>query len=300
MPQGSPRSSTAAWDAQNTWAQKNLSPDGYLRWRQSTPRPNATPTQPGTPTQGQPQQWSDGRWSTMPEPMVNWATGYQAGSPGGLTYSQIPYGTLMSEGFANLNSTQIGILTQAASNMAGYDATKNLMSTLPVAWEYAVNRAKTMGVDPMEILAWVARDGLGARFGDNPFPQVEVSGSSSSSSGGGGGGGGGTMTVTTTNITNPDAAKRLVNQAMSSYLGREATAQEIKQFVKALNTEERANPTIQTMSSSGTSQSQVIEGGMDAAQFTQEYAQSRPDYAEYRAATDLMESFLGILQGPVR
>ena len=298
MPEGSPRSAGAAWDAQNTWAQKNLSPDGYLRWLQNTPRPNATPTQSGTPTQGQPYQWSDGRWSTMPEPMVNWATGYQTGS--GLTYSQIPYGSLMSQGMANLNSTQMGILIQAASNMAGYDARSNLASTLPPAWEYAVNRASTMGADPMEILAWVARNGLGARFGDNPFPQQDLSGSSSSSSGGGGGGGGGTMTVTTTNITNPDAAKRLVNQAMTSYLGREATAQEIKQFVKALNTEERANPTIQTMSSSGTSQSQVIEGGMDAAQFTQEYAQSRPDYAEYRAATDLMESFLGILQGPVR
>jgi len=43
-----------------------------------------------------------------------------------------------------------------------------------------------------------------------------------------------------------------------------------------------------------------VEGGFDAAQFSEEFSQSRPDYAEYRAATDLMDAFLGILQGPVR
>jgi uncharacterized membrane protein len=147
--------------------------------------------------------------------------------------------------------------------------------------------------DPMEILGDIAS---GMYFGT---PGSDGGGGGGGGYGGGGGGGG-TTTVTTTNITNADTAKRLINQAMGSYLGREATKEERRKFLEALNEGERENPTIQTITAGASSQSQTVQGGFDAAQFSEEFSQSRPDYAEYRAATDLMDAFLGILQGPVR
>ena len=278
---------------------------------------NRVPTQPGagwgtqtagtgTSSTGQ-YQWYDRGYSNRPEPMVPVITGYQTGA--GLTYgASVPLTAALGEGFNSLNSTQVELLVQAASNMVGWDARKNLQSTLGPTWEYAVNRAATEGVDPMEVVSWLARGGFGARltglasFGQNPFGNVDLSGDSSSSSsygGGGGGGGGGTTTVVTTNVTSKSAAQRLVNQALTGYLGREATGEERRRFLEALNQAERDNPTVQTISMSGNTQSQVIEQGLDVGQFAQTYAESRPDYAEYRAATDLMDTFLGILQGPV-
>ena len=262
------------------------------------PPPGSTTT-PGANGQ---YYWSDGRYAPIPEPRVPIATGYQAGSPTGLSYGMsMPVMELLNKGIPNLNATQTAILFQAASNMAGYDAYKNPGSTLGPAWEFAVEKAATEGADPMEILSWMARSGsIGARFGPNVYPQVGMGeDSSSSSSGGGGGGGGGTTTVTTTNVTSKSAAQRLVNQALTGYLGREATGEERRRFLEALNQAERDNPTVQTISASGNTQSQVIEQGLDVGQFAQTYAESRPDYAEYRAATDLMDTFLGILQGPV-
>lgn len=198
---------------------------------------------------------------------------------------------VINQGIASLSDSGTALLQKAASNYMGWDASKNWPMAMGQTWEYAVQRAIQKNVDPMSILAEIAS-------GNSQFGSMDSS--SSSYSGGGGGGGGGTTTVTTTQITNPDAAKRLINQAMTSYLGREATKQEISKFVKSLNAEEQSNPTVQTMTMDGSGQVQTVEGGMDAAQFSQDYAQSRPDYAEYRAATDLMDSFLGILQGPVR
>lgn len=279
---------------------------------------NRVPTQPGagwgtqtantgTSAGGQ-YQWSDRGYANFPEPIVPVATGYQTGS--GITYGAgVPLMTAVNQGIDNMNSTQMQLLIQAASNYVGWDARKNLQSTLGPTWEYAVNRAVSEGVDPFEVVSWMARGGLGAglsgsaSFGQNPFPQVDISGSTSSSSsyggGYGGGGGGGTTTVVTTNVTSKSAAQRLVNQALTGYLGREATGEERRNFLKALNEAERDNPTVQTISMEGNTQSQVVEQGLDVGQFAQTYAESRPDYAEYRAATDLMDTFLGILQGPV-
>lgn len=280
---------------------------------------NRVPTQPGSgwgtqtggtgTTSGGQYQWSDRGYASFPEPMVPIATGYQAGSPTGIAYgASVPMMAAINQGINNLNSTQTQILIQAASNYHGWDARKSLQSTLPVTWQFAVDKAVTEGVDPFEVLSWMARGSFGARLssfpsiGENVFPQVDISGDTSSSSsygGGGGGGGGGTTTVVTTNVTSKSAAQRLVNQALTGYLGREATGEERRRFLEALNAAERDNPTVQTISMDGNTQTRVIEQGLDVGQFAQTYAESRPDYAEYRAATDLMDNFLSILQGPV-
>lgn len=291
-------------DALRQWANRRI-PNNASRLPGSTGTGTGTPTSTGN---GQ-YQWYDGGYRNRPEPLVPIATGYQAGSPAGVSYgASVPLTAALGPGFDNMNNTQMQLLIQAASNYVGWDARKSLQSTLGPTWEYAVNRAVSEGVDPFEVVSWMARGGLGARlsgspsFGENPFPQVDLSGSSSSSSsygGGGGGGGGGTTTVVTTNVTSKSAAQRLVNQALAGYLGREATGEERRRFLEALNQAERDNPTVQTISMDGNTQTQVIEQGLDVGQFAQTYAESRPDYAEYRAATDLMDTFLGILQGPV-
>lgn len=292
----------------DAWARQHLSADRQAQAQESIAAAQAA----ANAGSGKYTQYSDRSYGIGPEPVVPVRTPYSQYSdfivgPGGVgsrveEYGRAPYYATLADGrgwMALGTESEMSILDQAAFAFSGYSAESfagSRLSIYPQVWRFAVEQSATglmRGVykDPLEILAEIARGG---------YKSFQLTDGSSGPGGGGGGGGGGTTTVTTTNITNPQAAKRLVNQAMSSYLGREATAQEIKQFAKALNAEERQNPTVQTISVDGSGQSQLVEGGMDAAQFTQEYAESRPDYAEYRAATDLMQSFLGILQGPVR
>ena len=295
-------------DKQQQWARTNLSADGYARWLAAQSSSTAGPNTQGPNGM---YYYSDRTYGPVPEPVVpiripqqyvpSFGT-YRPGDRGrgpANPYTTVPaYGYLDGgAGWNRFTPSELRLLDQAAFAFAGYDISKSRPSLYPQVFQMAVSQSQTlrsMGInrDPMEILGDIA---AGMYFGD------PGDGSSGGGGGyGGGGGGGGTTTVTTTNITNADTAKRLINQAMGSYLGREATKEERRKFLEALNEGERENPTIQTITADASSQSQMVEGGFDAAQFSEEFSQSRPDYAEYRAATDLMDAFLGILQGPVR
>jgi hypothetical protein len=235
--------------------------------------------------------------SYLPQGQTDYIPGFSRGQQG---YTQVPlYGYVDGgAGWNRFTPSELRLLDAAAFAFAGYDISKSRPSLYPQVFQMAVAQSQnllSMGInrDPMEILGDIAS---GMFFGT----PGSGGGGGGGGYGGGGGGGGGTTTVTTTNITNADTAKRLINQAMGSYLGREATKEERRRFLEALNEGERENPTIQTITAGASSQSQTVQGGFDAAQFSEEFSQSRPDYAEYRAATDLMDAFLGILQGPVR
>lgn len=133
--------------------------------------------------------------------------------------------------------------------------------------------------------------------------------------GGGGGGGGGysgpVTTVQTTksvNLTNPTEARTLVNKALSDYLGREATGREQQNFLKALNFQERRNPSVTRQRSTTTPQgvamntveSEVMsQGGFNPSTFAQEYAQGQEGAAEFQAATNLLDTFIGALKARV-
>ena len=294
------------------WVQQNLSPDAQQAYGSWT---NATTAQGRTQDGMYIWRESGGRisYQPFPQPTVpswnpNAGTQYNmtVGSrgPGPTTnlsymsggYDEVPLGVAL-ESWMNLPPEGQALLQQATTVALGYDWTKG-RNNLGPTWEFAVNQSRMLnerGIkrDPMEILQDIIN-------GDTIFG---VERTDSSSSGGGGGGGPSTTVVRTVNISTPDAARRLVNQAMTSYLGREATKDEIDSFTKLLNKNEESNPTIQTMtmtpSGSVMEQSQRVEGGFDAAQFTADYAQSRPDYAEYRAATDLMGAFMSIIDGPI-
>jgi hypothetical protein len=105
-------------------------------------------------------------------------------------------------------------------------------------------------------------------------------------------------------LTDEGSARKLLNNALSGYLGRTATDDENRAFLKALNLQERENPSVTktTGYSSGrnTTQQQVVTGGMDKNDFADRFAKSQQGYAEYQAATTYLDAFIGALQDSSR
>lgn len=146
--------------------------------------------------------------------------------------------------------------------------------------------------------------------------QMIVSDMSKASGGGRGGGGGGggaagpTTTTTTSksvSLTDPGSARALVNKSLTDYLGREATEAEQEKFLSALNAAERRSPTVtrqttRSVPGRGTStvtQEVETQQGFNPSTFAQEYAQSQEGAAEYQAATNLLDVFIGSLKARV-
>jgi hypothetical protein len=113
--------------------------------------------------------------------------------------------------------------------------------------------------------------------------------------GGGGGGGGGSSTTMQIRLTDPESAKQLINTAMASLLGREATSEEYKKFLTTLNSEERSNPIVTTVEGDTV----TTTGGTNPNQIAEDYATSREDFAEFQAATTYMDAFIAALEDPV-
>ena len=97
-------------------------------------------------------------------------------------------------------------------------------------------------------------------------------------------------------LTDPGSARKLVDTALGQYLGRSATSEEQKAFLKALNVQEQAAPTMtkSTTNTSGrsSSTSTVTTGGFDPAVFAEEYAQGKEGAGEFQAATSLLDTFI--------
>jgi hypothetical protein len=108
--------------------------------------------------------------------------------------------------------------------------------------------------------------------------------------GGGGGGSASTKRITLTSVTD---AYYLLNQAMSTYLGRSPSQQELARFVKMLNAQEMANPVVATATGDTTMQ----EGGFNPSVFAEEFAKGAEGSAEYRAATTFLDTLMGALDG---
>ena len=112
------------------------------------------------------------------------------------------------------------------------------------------------------------------------------------------GGAGGTSYTKQTSIrlTDPSTARGLVDTALNNYLGRNATQQEQQQFLKALNYQEKAAPTVTEQITSTSGKSSTIRstttGGFDPATFAKEYAAGIEGAGEFQAATSLLDSFI--------
>ena len=98
---------------------------------------------------------------------------------------------------------------------------------------------------------------------------------------GGGRGGGGVSSVV--DLTNPSDAQLLVDNALTQYLGRRATAEETKTFRKALNIAETKNPIVTTPTQRS--------GGVNRDLIAREFAESRDDAAEFMVQSQFMNWF---------
>jgi hypothetical protein len=124
------------------------------------------------------------------------------------------------------------------------------------------------------------------------------------STGGGGGGGAFNTTSRSVSLTNEGTSRRLLNQTLTAYLGRQATTDENKMFLKALNVQEKANPvtTVTKGYSSGgnTNQTQNSSGGFDSTDYSERFAKSQEGYAEYKTATTFLDAFIETLDDQSR
>lgn len=98
-------------------------------------------------------------------------------------------------------------------------------------------------------------------------------------------------------LTDPKTAKAIANDALSQYLGRAATDEEITAFTASINAAERANPTVTDTTTTAnyvdgeqTSQSSTstTSGGLTGAarnQIVADEAMQKPEYGAYQAAS---------------
>lgn len=129
------------------------------------------------------------------------------------------------------------------------------------------------------------------------------------SSSGGSGEGDGTKTSSSTsrsiNLSNRGDAKTSLNNAYEQMLGRRANDKELAAFQKALNDLESKNASVTTQTGTSTSKGDSSSssfvtkttGGFNAAQFAEDWARSRPEYAENFAATTFMSVIDNMTRG---
>ena len=193
------------------------------------------------------------------------------------------YYDLRNDGFLELtNQTLIDKVTQASKDPTKRDAIYRL----------ALDRAAILNKSGKDVSVEEVLDG----FIKNGVPGV----------GGGGGSAGGPFSTTSraVSLTNEGTSRQLLNNALTGYLGRQATVEENSMFLKALNVQEKANPTTTVtkgnVSGRNTTQTQNTTGGFDRNDFTERFAKSQEGYAEYQTATTYLDAFIGALEDKSR
>jgi hypothetical protein len=167
----------------------------------------------------------------------------------------------------------------------------------PQGYNFYANILRNKGYDPTP--ARIAEIAVGAidyasdNYGKN-YSVVDYFMALPDLTGGAGGGGATTTKVyqETTDISNRGDAEMILNNSYQQNLGRRASNKEIKAFYDALKELQKSNPSIYsgTSTAGGGVSSQVgtSSGGFNAQQFAEEWALSRPEYAETFAATNFM------------
>lgn len=122
----------------------------------------------------------------------------------------------------------------------------------------------------------------------NPYVQKMVS-----ESGSGGSGGYSSSTNTSVRLSSASEAGTLADRNFESLLGRTATNAESVDFQKALNEQEKKNPSVTRTSgyssgSGSSSSTSTTQAGFDPTRFGREYAMSQEGYAERFAGMTFM------------
>ena len=191
------------------------------------------------------------------------------------------YYDLASGGFLELtNQTLIDKVTQASKDPSKRDA----------VYRAAIARAAILIKSGKDTSVEEVLDG----FIKNGVPGT----------GSGGTGGPFSTTSRSVSLTNEGTSRQLLNNALTGYLGRQATVEENSMFLKALNVQEKANPTTTVtqgnVSGRNTTQTQNTTGGFDRNDFTERFAKSQEGYAEYQTATTYLDAFIGALEDKSR
>ena len=120
-------------------------------------------------------------------------------------------------------------------------------------------------------------------------------------SGGGGGGGGVPLNTTTKQIdlSSPGDARDLLERSLASQLGRRPTEKEYSKFYYALTAREKENPRVTKTqrSADGSSQTSVVQQGLNREQYGQEYAQMDDDFMDTNAVNNAGMELLSLLGG---
>lgn len=177
-------------------------------------------------------------------------------------FSNVPDQLFYNDDMDALNS-----LSSTLSN-AGFSNDKDDIKSVRGAWlDYLVSLSNSgLQMDPYQALNFLEERNrkLGLSFG----------------SGGSGSGTGGTRF--SINLTSKSDAEVLVNSALNTYLGRDATDKEIKQFYKALSVKEKENPSVSQVSGNTVVQK---GGNVNPSLEAEKFAEQRDDYADVQAQT---------------
>jgi hypothetical protein len=203
-----------------------------------------------------------------PEYQTPWVSGKGSGG-GGDGFMSINKAEAM---FDFMLPERYALIQQYASSQSGTNvkSTNSVRTAYSQLLERTANYNEIMG-EQISVFDY-ARMGIAQRG----LPQP---------SGGGGGGGGGSGTNVQVRLSSQSDAEALVDQALTSYLGRQADEQERANFYKLLNRVERQNPLVTQTTASGRSSSSVTTGGVNTQQVATEFALSQDDAAEYMANT---------------
>ena len=131
-------------------------------------------------------------------------------------------------------------------------------------------------VSPIELYDYVYKDSLSSTDGNS-------------------GRGGLAAPTKAVNLTDPDTANTLLDQALGTYIGRAANDTEKQMFRKALKEHELKNPSKTTVQGD----TAIKSGGSNSATFAKDFAQQQEGSAEFTAATSLMDTFIDALKAQV-
>ena len=198
---------------------------------------------------------------------------------------EIPQGELTALGIYGSPGVNIENLAREAA-MAVSSNDRVTMEQVNGVYKNAVRYAAAKGVTVQSALRdMITMGGLGPGRG----------------SGGVGSNGPFSTTTTTINETDELEAERILNSALSTYLGRRADSDEVAKFVEVLNKNEKFNPTVTkttgVRSGHTTTQQSTQTGGFDSTEFAERWARSREGAGEYAAATTYMDAFQSVIDG---
>lgn len=143
----------------------------------------------------------------------------------------------------------------------------------------------------------------------SPFDALENMWKLFQETGGASGGGrsGSVSTNSSTSITqtSKEDADAYLDQALTSLLGRTATAAEKSKFLGVLNAKERANPstgtsrTVSDGQGNSKSTSSSVNRGVNPSAVAADWATEQEGFAEYQVATTYLDAMLDALSSPV-